>query len=43
MKVRNTINGYGNIARVEMEADKERDILNVKLSIIRSFDGRVTK
>lgn len=41
-KVRNTINGYGNIARVTIATDKERDILNAELRRIRSFGGKVT-
>ena len=42
VKVRNTINGHGNIARVTIETDKERDILNAELRRIRSFGGKVT-
>lgn len=41
-KVRNTINGFGNIARVTVENDEERDTLNKELRRIRSFGGKVS-
>lgn len=41
-KVRNTINGHGRIARVTVDTDEERDILNRQLQRIRSFGGKVT-
>jgi hypothetical protein len=41
-KVRNTINGHGRIARVTVDTDEERDILNKELRRIRSFGGKVT-
>lgn len=41
-KVRNTINGKGNIARVAIQTPEEANILNSELERIRSFGGKVT-
>ena len=41
-KVRNTINGHGNIARVSIDNREEADIYNKELARIRSFGGKVS-